>query len=103
MRRILLRSLAALAVAGFAVAAMPSPANAWWRGGIAIGLPPIYLAPPVYVAPAPVYAPASVYPPGPVYYAPSPAYYSPAPVYRRVWVPGFWNRGVWVGGHERWR
>ena len=48
------------AVAGLAalgVAAMPSQANAWWRGpGFGISL----WVPPVVVAPAPVYAPPPV-------------------------------------------
>ena len=61
------------AVAGLAalgVAAMPSQANAWWRGpGFGISL----WVPPVVVAPAPVYAPP------PVYYAPPPASYAPPP------------------------
>lgn len=80
------------AVAGLAaigIAAMPGKANAWWRGGIGIG---IYV-PPVVVAPAPVYAPP------PVYYAPpAPAYYPPPPP-RRVWVPAHWEGGYWVAGH----
>ena len=52
------------------VAAMPSPALAWWRGGgfgIGFVAPPIYFAPPAYYAPPPVY------------YAPPPAAYAPVP------------------------
>ena len=75
-----------LAVLG--VATMPSPANAWWRGGIGIG---VYV-PPVVVAPAPVYAP-------PVYYAPPPAAYYPPPPPNHVWVPPHWEGGYWVPGH----
>ena len=41
-----------------------------WRGGVFIGLPPVYVPPPVYYAPR-------YYPP-PVYYPP-PAYYPRAP------------------------
>jgi hypothetical protein len=76
-------------VAGLAyvgVAAMPHDANAWWRGGIGVGIwvPPVVVAPPpVYVAP-------------PVVYAPPPVYY-PAP--RRVWVPPHWEGPYWVRGH----
>ena len=96
------------AVAGLAalgVAAMPSQANAWWRGpGFGISL----WVPPVVVAPAPVYAPPPVYhAPPPAYYAPPPAYYGapPAAYYggppqsQRAWVPPHWENGAWVAGH----
>ena len=90
---IALKRLGAIsAVTGFAVlgvAAMPSPANAWWRGGIGIGVD----LPPVVVAPAPVYAPP------PVYYAPPPAAYYPPPPPNHVWVPAHWEGGYWVPGH----
>jgi hypothetical protein len=83
------------AVAGLAlvgVAAMPHNANAWWRGGVGIGIwvPPVVVAPPVYVPPPVVYAPP------PVVYAPPPAYY-PSP--RRAWVPPHWEGPNWVQGH----
>jgi hypothetical protein len=76
--------VAGLAAVG--VAAMPHDANAWWRGGVGVGIwvPPVVVAPPpVYVAP-------------PVVYAPPPVYY-PAP--RRVWVPPHWEGPYWVRGH----
>jgi hypothetical protein len=79
----------AAVVAGLAtvgVAAVPHDANAWWRGGVGVGIwvPPVVVAPPpVYVAP-------------PVAYAPPPGYY-PAP--RRVWVPPHWEGPYWVQGH----
>ena len=59
-----LGALAGLALAAGLVAA-PSPAKAWWRGGI-------WIAPPVVVAPP-------YYPPPPAYYPPPPAYYAPPP------------------------
>ena len=73
----------------------PSPAEAWWgpgwhagwgwRGGVAIGLPPVVVGAPVY-APPPAYYP----------YAPAYAY---APPYWR-WVPAYRAaNGVFVGGH----
>ncbi|HUB12735.1 MAG TPA: hypothetical protein VMB34_12320 [Acetobacteraceae bacterium] len=79
------------AVAGLAalgVTALPSQANAWWRGpAIGIGV----WVPPVVIAPAPVYVPP------PVYYAPPPAAYYPPP--HRAWVPAHWENGYWVAGH----
>ncbi len=119
------RRAAVLAAIGAALALplmVSTPAEAWWRGGgwgwgggwhgggwcchsgvsIGIGLP-LYAPPPVYYAPPP-----------PVYYAPPPAYYGPPPVVyqapprvvyaappARVWVPGYWSRGLWVEGHWR--
>jgi hypothetical protein len=74
-------------LAAFGVAAMPSQAHAWWRGGFGIGV----WVPPIVVAPAPVYAPL------PAYYAPPPVAYYPPP--QRVWVPPHWEGGYWVGGH----
>lgn len=79
------------AVAGLVavgVAAMPHKAEAWWRGGIGVGIwvPPVVVAPPpVYVAPPVVYA------------APPPSVYYSAP--RRVWVPPHWEGPYWVRGH----
>jgi hypothetical protein len=59
--------LALLAVA--AAMTLPVAAQAYWRGGVFFGLPPVFVAPP----------PAYYYPP-PAYYYP-PAYVAPAPVY----------------------
>ncbi len=90
---------AALAIAGVAaigIMALPSKAEAWWRGGYCCGvgigvvIPPIVVAPPYY-APAPVY-----YPPPPAYYAPQGAYYAPQ---QRPWIPAHWQGGVWVPAH----
>jgi len=82
------------AVAGLAtmgVAALPHPAEAWWRGGCC-GVGIDLVVPPVVVAPAPAYVAP------PAYYAPPPvAYYAPPP--RRVWVPGHWNGPYWVAPH----
>ncbi len=68
--------LAALAFTALSAAVAPSPAHAWWRGGVAIGIapPPLYFGPPVYAPP--LYAPPVYYPP-PVYYAPPPFYVAP--------------------------
>jgi len=60
------RWLAALAVASAAL--MPAAAQAWWRGGVFIGVPPVVVGPPAYYYPPPAY----YYPPA--YYAPPPAY-----------------------------
>jgi hypothetical protein len=81
------------AVAGLAavgVAAMPHDANAWWRGGVGVGVwvPPVVVGPPVYWPP--------VYAPPPVAYVPPPAYYPPP---HRVWVPPHWEGPYWVRGH----
>jgi hypothetical protein len=80
----ILAGATALAVSGVIV---PTPALAWWRGGVWVGGPgyypryygprPYYYAPPVVVAPPPTY-----YAPPPVIYAappPPPVYYPPAP------------------------
>jgi hypothetical protein len=78
------------AVAGLAavgVAAMPHDANAWWRGGVGVWVPPVVVGPPVYWPP--------VYAPPPVAYVPPPAYYPP----HRVWVPPHWEGPYWVQGH----
>jgi hypothetical protein len=83
-----LAGVAALAVSGLAI---PTPAHAYWRGGVWYGGPgyypyrpywgprPYYYAPPIVVAPPPVYyaPPPVVYsapPPPPVYYPPPAAY-----------------------------
>jgi hypothetical protein len=66
--------LAAVACAVLASMAATTPAAAWWRGGVWIGVPPIVVGPPAYYPP-PVY-----YPPPPAYYAPPPpAAYAPQP------------------------
>ena len=59
---------AVLGLIGSAVVLAPSPAKAWWAGGVRFGV----VLPPIVVVPAPVYAPPPVayYPPPPVYYAP---------------------------------
>ena len=81
--------LAIVGLAAVGTAALPAPAEAWWRGGwccrvgVGIFVPPVVFAPPVY-APPPVY-----YPPPPV------AYYPP----QRVWIPPHWQGGYWVPGH----
>jgi hypothetical protein len=77
-----------LAVAGIMVA--PHDAQAWWRGGYGVYVPPVVVGPPV------------VYAPPPVYYAPPPVYYAPAPGYvagPRVWIPPHWQGPYWVRGH----
>ena len=79
---------AVLGLAAVGVAAMPTDANAWWRGGYGVGI----WVPPVVVAPPPVY-----YAPPPVYYAPPPVAYYPPP--RRFWVPPHWEGPYWVRGH----
>ena len=93
--RALLGAGGALAVA-VPLLTLPTPAQAWWRGGgwgggccwrggwgwrggVVVGIAP----PPVYYAPPPVY------------YAPPGAYYAP----RRYWVPPHWNGPYWVPGH----
>ncbi|MBN9510293.1 MAG: hypothetical protein J0I21_14410 [Alphaproteobacteria bacterium] len=58
-----------LAMAALAALALPSPAHAWWRGGVWIGFPPIA---PYYYYPPPV-----VYAPPPAVYVPPPAAYAP--------------------------
>jgi hypothetical protein len=56
---------------------LPGQAQAWWRGGVFIGVPPVIVGPPVYYPP-PVYAPPPVvYAPPPVVYAPPPPSYAP--------------------------
>jgi len=78
----ILRALIVLAVIG--VAALPSTANAYWRGGVWIGVGPVFpFYPPVVVGPPVVYAAP------PVVYAPPayPAY--PAQPGFAVTPPGF--------------
>ena len=76
MRHVLLRSLAVAALAAAGIGALPSPAHAWWRGGVFVGVTPFY------VRPAPLYAAPPVY-------------------YRRAWVPPRWGPYGWVPGHWR--
>jgi hypothetical protein len=73
---------------GVGVAAAPTPAQAWWRGGWCCGVRFGLFVPPIVVAP-PIYAPA------PVYYSPPVAYYPPP----RPWIPPHWQGGYWVPGH----
>jgi len=82
---------AVVGLAAVGVAAIPSKAEAWWRGGWCCGVGIGIYVPPVVVAP-PVYAP-------PVYYAPPPAYYPPPPPQQGTWVPGHYEGGYWVPGH----
>jgi hypothetical protein len=75
--------LLALAVAALAALA-PKPAAAWWRGGVVIGLPPVFVGPPVVVAPPPVvYAPpgdpSAAYPPAAYPAAAAPPGYAAGP------------------------
>jgi hypothetical protein len=57
----------ALPVIGGAILLLPAAAQAYWRGGVFFGFPPVYVAPP----------PAYYYPPPPVYLAPPPVYAVP--------------------------
>ncbi|MEJ0048341.1 MAG: hypothetical protein WDN04_21105 [Rhodospirillales bacterium] len=69
--------VAALAGLGLLIAATAiTPASAWWRGGVWIGVPPIVVGPAYY--PPPYYYPPAYYPP-PVYYPPPAGYPQPAP------------------------
>ncbi len=63
----------AVAAGGMMMAA--TPAQAWWRGGVWIGVPPVVIG-----APAPAYYPPYYYPPYYPYAYP-PAYYPPPPAY----------------------
>ncbi len=78
----LLASVLALGAAG-----MPTAAEAYWRGGVVFGFPPIVVGPPVYYAPPPV-----VYAPPPVVYDPGPAVYDPGPAP----APGACHAGAFV-------
>ncbi|MBW4022817.1 MAG: hypothetical protein HIU92_06685 [Proteobacteria bacterium] len=81
-RRIKLAYIAVVAgTAGLAAGGLiaPTPALAWWRGGVwvAPGYPyarPYYAPRPYYYAPPPI-----VVAPPPVYYAPPPVVYAPPP------------------------
>jgi hypothetical protein len=68
------------AAAALGVAALPltmsSPAHAWWRGGVFVGV-----APPVVVEPRLAY-PSPDYVPPPVYTAPPEAYSAPPEAYQ---------------------
>jgi hypothetical protein len=78
---------AVAALAALGVAALPQQANAWWRGGVGVGIwvPPVVVAPPAY------------YPPPVAYYpSPAPYYYGPP---RRVWIPPHWEGPYRVRGH----
>jgi hypothetical protein len=67
-----LRALSLPVLAAGAAIMTATPAAAWWRGGVWVGVPPVVVAPPVYPYP---YYPYPYYP----YYAPPPAYYYPPP------------------------
>jgi hypothetical protein len=69
-----LKALAIAAVIGGAALAA-TPAEAWWHGGVFIGLPPVVVAPAPY--PYPYYYPPYYYPPA--YYPPYPYAYPPPP------------------------
>jgi len=63
-------AFAGLALFTFALAA--TPASAWWRGGVWIGVPPVIVGPGYY------YPPPYYYPPyWPGYYYPPPGYAAP--------------------------
>ncbi len=70
-----LRALSLPVLAAGAVIMAATPASAWWRGGVWIGVPPVVVGPGV-VAPYYPY-PYPYYPYYPPYYAPPPAYYPP--------------------------
>ena len=79
-------ALAALMLVTVSAIVSPSPAQAWWRGGLWVGVaPPLYFAPPVYVPP-PVY-----YAPPPMAYAPPPFYVSPPPRYSSTCYAGVYT------------
>ena len=87
----------ALTAASVLPIAVPTPAQAWWRGGFGYFGPGVVVAPPVIVAPPPV-----VYAPPPVAYAPPVvAYAAPAP--GMFWIGQRWVGGYWVRGHWGWR
>jgi hypothetical protein len=74
----LARPLKALAVASVigAAALAATPAQAWWHGGVFIGVPPVVIG----AAPYPYYYPPYYYPPAyypPAYYPPYPYAYPP--------------------------
>lgn len=65
------------ALAGAAL--IPTTADAWWRGGVVIGLPPVVVGPPVVGYPYPYYAPPYYYGPGYGYYYGPYGYPAPPP------------------------
>ena len=81
--------LAAAGLGLLGVAALPSEAQAYWRGGVWIGVggapfyyapPPVYVPPPVYYAPPPVvYAPPGYAEQTPGYAEQAPGYAGPPP------------------------
>ncbi len=71
MRISMRRTAAMVAFSLVAGALATTPASAWWRGGVWIGVPPIVVGPAYY----PPYYPPAYYPPG--YYYPPPGYYAP--------------------------
>jgi hypothetical protein len=81
LRRPLLSAAVVAVVVGSV--ALPSAANAWWRGGFVVGIAP----PPVYFGPPVVYPPPVVYAPPPVVYAPPGASYVPPPAYAPQGAP----------------
>jgi hypothetical protein len=73
--------LTALAVAGALAGAafVATPAKAWWRGGVWIGVPPVVVGPPAYYPP-----------PYPYYYPPPyPSAYPYYPYYPPAYPPGY--------------
>ena len=68
------RPLVALGVLAVGSVALARPAQAWWNGGVVVGVvpPPLYFGPPVY------YPPPLVYAPPPVVYAPPSTYIPPS-------------------------
>ena len=84
-----LRAIAVTALVGGA-AFLATPAQAWWHGGVFIGVPPVVVAPaPVY---PPYYYPPAYYPPA--YYPP--AYYPP-PAYAYPPAAAPQNQGQYQG------
>jgi hypothetical protein len=82
-----LKALAVAAVIGGAAFAA-TPAEAWWHGGVFIGLPPVVVAP----APYPYYYPPYYYPPA--YYPPYPYAYPPPPAQEPPQSNGAPNTGA---------
>jgi hypothetical protein len=78
---------AVLALAAVGAVALPHAANAWWRGGVGVWVPPVVVGPPpvIYGPPAVAYVP----PPPPGYYPPP----------RRIWIPPHREGPYWVRGH----
>jgi hypothetical protein len=65
------KTIIALAALGAVAVSFASPAHAWWRGGVVVGVAPV----PYFFGPPVVYPPY-YYPP---VYAPPPVSYAPAP------------------------